>query len=449
MTGPGKASDVEGEFSFSIRLRSRTSEAVLASVSTMWSLAGRAVRAALPERLGSGFRWLMASSWVSDLGDGIALAAGPLLVASQTDSPMLVAMAALLQRLPWLVFGLYAGVLADRLDRRLMVMACGLLQAAILAILSVMILTGRVNIGLVLTAMFLVGVTEVFAGNTTRTLLPMLVSRTDLGIANARLQAGFLTLNQLAGPALGAFLFAAASALPFSVQAVAAALGVALIARIGTAVGGVRGTKDTRAGRDVVEGFRWLARHNAVRTLAIVILAFNITWGAAWSVLVLYATRRLGMHSLGFGLLSTVGAAGGILATLSFGWLERHVPLATLMRGCLTLEVLTLLAFAVNRSASAALVIMFVVGAYSFVWGTVSRTVRQRAVPIGLQGRVGSVYMVGLYGGLVAGQALGGVLAEHGGLTAPFWFAFAGSGLTLALVWRSLGHIARADQNIA
>lgn len=103
------------------------------------------------------------------------------------------------------------------------------------------------------------------------------------------------------------------------------------------------------------------------------------------------------------------------------------------------------MAFAVNRSPVAAMVIMFVVGAYSFVWGTVSRTVRQRAVPIGLQGRVGSVYMVGLFGGLVAGQALGGVLAEQCGLTAPFWFAFAGSALTLTLVWRSLGHIARDD----
>ena len=63
-----------------------------------------------PRRLGSGFRWLLASYWLTNLGDGFTIAAGPLLVASQTRSPALVAAAAFLQRLPWLLFGLYAVV---------------------------------------------------------------------------------------------------------------------------------------------------------------------------------------------------------------------------------------------------------------------------------------------------------------------------------------------------
>ena len=87
---------------------------------------------------------------------------------------------------------------------------------------------------------------------------------------------------------------------------------------------------------------------------------------------------------------------------------------------------------------------MVVFGAYAFVWGTVSQTVRQRAVPMEFQGRVGSVYVVGLFLGLVIGQGLGGVIAERWGLTAPFWFAFVGSALTLALVWRQLASIAHS-----
>jgi predicted MFS family arabinose efflux permease len=75
----------------------------------------------------------------------------------------------------------------------------------------------------------------------------------------------------------------------------------------------------------------------------------------------------------------------------------------------------------------------------------VSQVVRQRAVPGELQGRVGSVHTVGLFGGLVIGQVLGGPIADHWGLTGPFWFAFAGSGVTLALVWRQLGHLAAAE----
>ncbi len=400
----------------------------------------------VPPRLGTSFRWLLGSSWVSQLGDGVALAAGPLLVASQTSDPFLVALAALLQRLPWLLLGLYAGALADRLDRRALVILVDLLRAAVLVVLSATILTGQVSIGVVLVAMFLLGTAEVFADTTSSTLTPMLVQKADLGIANARLQAGFITVNQLLGPPLGAFLFAAGMAWPFMVQAVSVALAVVLVSRIAAPTGPVRDLTDTHVRRDIVEGIRWLVRHPAVRTLALVMVTFNVTWGAAWSVLVLYATERLGMSAVGFGLLTTVAAAGGLLSTLAYGRLERRVPLATLMRTCLLLEVLTHLALALTTVPWVAMVIMFVFGAYAFVWGTLAMAVRQRAVPAEFQGRVSSVYLVGLFGGIVLGQALGGVIADRWGLAAPYWFAFVGAGLTLAIVWKQLAHIAHADE---
>lgn len=400
----------------------------------------------MPARLGRRYRWLLASSWVSNLGDGIALAAGPLLVASQTGSPILVATAALLQRLPWLLFGLHAGALADRLDRRVLVIVADLFRVLVLLVLTAAIATDQVDIVWVLVAMFLLGVAEVFADTTANTLLPMLVEKADLGAANARLMAGFLTVNQMVGPPLGAGLFAIGLAVPFVAQALVMLLGAMLVARIALPRGGVRDATGTRVGRDIVEGVRWLWHHHAVRTLALVMFTFNVTWGAAWSVLVLYATERLDMGEVGFGLLTTASAVGGLISTSRYGWLERRIPLATLMRACLTLEVLTHLALAVNTVPWIAIAVMVVFGAYAFVWGTLSSAVRQRAVPTELQGRVGSVYMVGLFGGIVLGQAIGGVIADLWGLAAPFWFAFVGSGITLLLIWRQLGHIAHADE---
>jgi predicted MFS family arabinose efflux permease len=91
-----------------------------------------------------------------------------------------------------------------------------------------------------------------------------------------------------------------------------------------------------------------------------------------------------------------------------------------------------------------AYVIMFGFGAYAFVWGTISTTVRQRLVPLPLQGRIASVNMVGVFAGLVIGQLLGGLIAQTWGLTAPWWFAFGGSAITLAIVWRSISHITAA-----
>jgi predicted MFS family arabinose efflux permease len=103
------------------------------------------------------------------------------------------------------------------------------------------------------------------------------------------------------------------------------------------------------------------------------------------------------------------------------------------------------LGLVLTTPGAVAMAIMVVFGASALVWSTVSQTVRQRVTPTELQGRLGSVDMVALLGGLAVGQALGGWLAETWGLTAPFWFAFVGSGLTLALVWRQFGTAAHAQ----
>lgn len=400
----------------------------------------------MPARLGVGFRWLLGSSWFSNLGDGIALAAGPLLVASLTEDARLVALAATLQWLPPLLFGLFAGALADRLDRRRMVVTVDLVRAGIIMVLAATILTGRVSIGLILATLFLLGTAEVFADNTSQTLLPMLVARDDLAVANARLQTGFITVNQLAGPPVGALLFAAGTVWPFVTQALVVALGALLVSRIVLpAHGRAPGHERTHIRQDIAEGFRWVRHHAAVRTLVLTIFTFNITFGAAWSVLVLYATRHLDLGEVGFGLLTTTGAVGGLLGTASYGWITRRVSLGNLMRIGLVVETLTHLGLALTDSVWVAFPVFLVFGAHAFIWGTTSITVRQRAVPSVLQGRVGSVHLVGVFGGLVLGSGIGGLLAERWGGTAPFWFAFVGSAVFVLLIWRQLAHIAHAD----
>jgi predicted MFS family arabinose efflux permease len=292
--------------------------------------------------------------------------------------------------------------------------------------------------------MLLMGVAEVFSDSAAQTLLPMLVARHDLGIGNARLQAGFLTGNQLAGPPLGALLFALGTAWPFGVQLVCGLAAIVLISRLSLPPV-PRPENPTHVRRDIADGLRWLWGNPPVRTLALVIFTFNLTWAAPWAVLVLYSTEHLGMGPVGYGLLTTATGIGGIVGTVLYGRLERRFSLATLMKVSLSLEVAFHLALALTTTGWVATVVMFVFGLYAFVWGTVSRTVRQRAVPTELQGRVGSVYMVGLFGGIVVGNALGGVLADQWGITAPFWFAFVGAGLTLVLVWRHLAQIAHAE----
>ena len=411
----------------------------------------RPVEAVAPARLGRGFRWLLASSVVTNIGDGFALAAGPLLVASQTRDPLIVSLAVLAQQLPVLLFGVVAGTVADRRDRRRIVIVVNLARAAVLGVFTAIIATGVVSIALVLGALFVLGTAEVFADVTTSSLIPRLVPRADLGIANARLQGAFLLANQLVAPPIGAFLFVAGMALPFGADAIAFLFGALLVSRMTLRPGAATANDEPRrAGfrTEMAEGMRWLAGHRPMRTLAVTIILFNVTFGAAWSVLVLYASERLGMNAVGFGLLTTAMAIGGIVGTTLYGRLERRFSLADIMRVGLLIETFTHLIFAVTTSAAVVLVTTVVFGAHAFVWGTTSTVVRQRAVPDALLGRVTGVYFMGSIAGHVIGAPIGGLLARQWGITAPFWFGFIGSAILVVAMWRQFDKIVHAGDDV-
>ena len=323
-----------------------------------------------------------------------------------------------------------------------------MLFSLVLVLLAVTILTKTVGIAIVLAVMFVLGTAEVFSNTASTTILPSLVDHSDLTLANARLQTGFVTVYQLAGPPIGAALFAAGHAVPFVGQAVLVGIGAAMVTKVRLAPRKEVGTASRRLQREVAVGFRWVRHHAAVRTLALTIFTFNITFGAAWAVLVLYAKERLGMSAVGFGLLTTAAAVGGIAGTLTYGWITRRVSLGNIMRVGLIVETFTHLSLALTTVPAVALAIMVVFGAHAFIWGTTSTTVRQRAVPEALQGRVSSVNGLAVFGGLVIGAALGGPIADRWGITAPFWFAFVGSAIFVVLIWRQLRYIAHGDDNV-
>jgi predicted MFS family arabinose efflux permease len=439
----------------------------------------RLAEVVVPADLGRGYRLLLGSAVVTNVGDGLTLAAGPLLVASLTRDPFLVSMATLSIDLPVLLFGFLAGVTADRVDRRRVVTGGNLIRALVMIMLAATIVTGSVSITIVLVVLLILGTIETFADVGTSSLVPRLVPRARLGLANARLQSAFILANQLVAPPIGAFLFAAGMALPFATDAVCFAIGGVMVWQIvvpalgrrlpaqavtpgdvasahGGAVGDeARGTDEdadrpggTGVGlrRDTIEGIRWLLGNPPMRTLALTIFAFNVTYGAAWSVLVLYAQERLDMDAVGFGLLTTALAIGGIIGTAAYGRLERRFSLADIMRVGLLIETGTHLVLALTTQPTVALLVMVVFGAHAFVWGTTATVVRQRAVPDALLGRVTSVYQVGLVAGIVIGTPIGGLLARTFGITAPFWFGFLGSALLVTILWRRFDRIVHASE---
>lgn len=403
-------------------------------------------RTAPTARLPRDFRWLWAAYGSSNLSDGILLAAGPLLVTSITLAPFAVASALLAQRLPWLLFGLLAGELVDRADRRRLMVLAHTGRAVVLAGLVAAVVAGQLTLPVIYVTLFLLGTAETFADNAGSTLVVATVPDEALGLANSRLVGTSAIANRLAGPPLGALLFGVGIATPFAVEVVLLSLAALFVSRLPARVRPVS-DDDAVVGlrRRLAEGLRWLAQARAVRRLAIVIALFNLTFGATYSILVLYAFDRLGLDETGFGLLLTTSAVGGVLGAAVFARLERRFSYTVLLRAGLLVETSTHLLLAATTSWVVAGAVLTLFGVHEAVWGSLSNTIRLRATPDHLLGRVNSVYMLAGLAPLSAGALLGGVLAEAFGVLSVFWYAGAGAAVTTAWAWRGLADLGRYE----
>ncbi|ONI90033.1 MFS transporter [Saccharothrix sp. ALI-22-I] len=398
--------------------------------------------------LGPDFTKLWLASAVSNVGDGMAMAAGPLLLASLTDDPALVAGAVFAQQLPWLLFSLLSGVIVDRFDRRKLAVAANLGRGAIVAALAVAVWTGHASVPVVYACLFLLGVGETVADNAASALLPAVVSKEHLPRANSRLMGTHILGGSLAAPPIGAALFVVAAALPFGLDAASFVVAALLIATLrGVPKQALAEKRTLRA--DIGAGLTWLWRHEVLRTLALCLCLMNITFTGAMSILVLYSTERLGLDPKWFGLLLSTMAVGGVLGTLvSTRLIERFGPTALLRIG-LVIEAGTHVALALAPNVWVAGVTLAVFGVHAVVWNVITHSVRQREVPDELRGRVGSAFFLLSTGGSALGALVGGVLARQFGITAPFWLGVVVVAGVTVVAWRPFAAATRLHRQAA
>jgi MFS family permease len=381
----------------------------------------------------SGRYWrLWSASTISNLGDGIAIVALPLLAASLTRNPVLVSLLGFVQYLPWLLFSLLSGALVDRLDRRVLMWRTDVFRAVVISAVGLLVAVDWMNLPVLLTAAFLLGTAETLFDNASQAILPSLVDRDDLAKANGRLQGAEVVTNQFVGPPLGGLLFAAAAATPFLLDGasfLAAAVLVALIpgsfrperAAVASGTPVVRQVRD-----DIAEGLRWLWRHRVLRTLAMVLGGANLLWWAGESVMVLFAQDVLGLDEAGYGVLLTSFAAGSVAASVTAERLIARLGSGTaLIASLVAMGVCPLIA---GLLSSPWLVGVVFVGAgfSTVVWNIITVSLRQSIIPDEILGRVNSAYRFVGWGVIPLGALLGGVLADVFGLRAPFIVGGAG-----------------------
>ena len=398
-------------------------------------------------RLGARFVKLWAASTTSALGSGLTVIAAPLYVASRTSNPLIVSGVTGAAWLPWLLFALPGGVLVDRVDRRRLMVVIDWIRVAAMVALATAVLTRHGSIALLYVVVFVINTGEIVFRSASQAMIPAVVPRARLERANGWLVGGdMLMQGMLAGPLAG-FLFAVAVSIPFFVNAgtyVASAVLISLVAgtyrsspRLAAAALGRSEAGALRSVRaEIAEGFRWLMGQRLLRTMAILIGLLNVTLTAATAVLVLLARERLGLGSVGYGLLFTCLAAGGILGSVIGDRLIGWVTATWTIRIGLLIEAGMHLALATSRNAYFIGFALFAFGVHGALWTIVGASLRQRLTPPEMLGRVGSTTLFVAAGGNCIGALLGGVIASSFGITAPYWIGFVVAVIVSAATWR-------------
>lgn len=391
-------------------------------------------------RLGGPFDRLSIAAGVSNLGDGVFTAAFPLLIATLTRDPIVVAGVTLAGRLPWFLLGVVAGALVDRTDRRRVILTGNGIRGVGVGLLGAAVATDRVDVLTIYLVAFGLGVAETFVDTSTEALVPALVPSAALPAANARLQVLEHLANAFVGPVLGAFLFAWLALAPFAFNTMTYALAIGCVVTIAGRYRAERTGPATSLGHDIVSGMRWLWRQRVVRTLALMAGTINLAVFAVVATFVLFAQDVLGVAEAGYGVLLATLGLGGIAGAILAPRVVARLGPGTSLRVTLVGQAAALAVFSQQSEPVPAGALMAAYGALTSIWNVVAVSLRQRLTPDALRGRVAGAARTLAWGTQPLGAAVGGVIALWLGLRAPVVFAAATVALGGMLAWRVLAN---------
>ena len=380
-------------------------------------------RVATTRTLGAPFRALWLSVAISGTGDGMFLTAFPLLAAALTRDAALIAGVTVASRLPWLLFSLVTGAIADRFDRRRLMVAADLARCAVVALLALAVLTDEARIWLLYVCAFGLGLGETMHANAAQAILPLVVDDERLVPANARLTGTQVMTEQFGGPPLGAALFGAAPAVPFVVDAVSFAASAALVRTLPDVHRVER--SPSRLRDDIREGVAFIVR-NAVLTRLVTLLGIlNFFYFAAEAVLILYTFEQLDAGKAVYTGLFLAAAAGTVATQWLVTPLQARIGAARTITISFWMWTVALVGTAVTSSPFVAIASFFLLGAGDGLWRVLTVTLRQRITPNRLMGRVNAAYRMVAQGIIPIGAAFGGVTAKVWGVRSPFVIAAA------------------------
>ncbi|KUL22230.1 MFS transporter [Streptomyces regalis] len=379
---------------------------------------------------------------VSRFGDALRTTALPLLAVQLTSDPLVIASVTACGYVPWLLFGLLGGAVADRVDQRRAMWAVDLVRGLLVASFALAVGLGHASIPLVLALAFALTTLQTLFDNAATALLPSLVHREALGSANARLMTGQqLAGGLLAGPFVPLLLMVGA-AMPFVADASTYLLAAALVAslRVRPPEWEPRPAGSTLRA-EIGEGLRALWRDRALRAVCVATLLCNIGMGALIATLVLHVTRWLHAGDAEYAAVMTAYSAGSLAGGFVAQRIARRVGRVRALLFGGAVQVAALLVMGTVRHLSALLGAMLLLGLMNMVWNVNQVTLMQQRSPEAMVGRIAAAFRTASTSGAPLGAVLGGAVAHAYGLNGPALLA----ALLFALAVTSLIPASKTD----
>jgi MFS family permease len=354
------------------------------------------------------------------------------LVVELTSSPLAVGILAFCRFLPFTVFGLVAGVVADRIDNRKLVIGTQATSMALSAVLAVLVLTGSPALWLVYLLAALTGTALVFDAPGRHALTFQMVGRDELPNAVA-LNAGLFNASRVVGPAVAGVLIAAFGVgVCFAINTVTflAVLASLLMMREEELVPLTRSGEPPTMMRGIREGFTWVLASPDMRLVLAIVTVVSTVGFNFHVILPLLASETLQTGPEVFGVLSACFGGGALLGALLSAALGR-ASWKVLVAGTAGFS-LSLLALAPVTTVWLAAALLFVTGSSFSLWTSNANAILQLRAPDHLRGRVVSLYLWAFAGLAPIGGLFAGWLTEVGGTQLAFTVA-GGTGLAMAL----------------
>lgn len=366
-------------------------------------------------RSGRDFWLFFSGQTISNLGTSFTAFALPLLIYKLTGSAMNLALTTVFSMLPYLLFGLVIGAWVDRVDRKRLMISIELLNALLIASISLLATFDRLPLWWIYTLTFISSTIGIAFQSAEFSAIPSLVSQDNLVTANGRIQASY-SAAQVAGPLLAGTLV---SFMPIYdlllLDASSFLLSAVTLSLIRIKFNSEEESKDTNILQDVSEGLRYVLGHPVLRNISIMMALVNFFGTTAFNQLIYFAQDHLHASDSQTGYLFSAGSVGVVVMGLLAGWFRKRWSFSTVALGALTASAIFQIVFALNRSIWVALPLWAVTSGLGILFNINTGSLRQAIVPNQMLGRVISIAGVLAWSAIPLGSYLGGLAIERTG----------------------------------